>query len=447
MPLPGLALHALLGKQWTIKLSSLAPSERCHCWLRGGRDDGCMVVDPLSSDRREIFVKSGLSHSASGLKRNAVAEPSTLNRRREVGPLGYSSIPEDGTARTLPCSISLPRPVSAINYLPDQVNRPHSMLDANKLDSADMLDRARQSCGKLRVGTGDSVDSLAKAFARAGLGVVPKLAIKFNGASGDYYRFKAQVQTHLEDSHLALNPSRALQFLLDSTEGDALELIKNCTMTRNKTVALRQALDLLEKAFGSKDVEFRELLKQICDGPLIKNEHKALLKFYIGLQGCRVAAENSDALEELNANSTIDALFQRLPWDLRKDLHSRAVRNNLKDRVPKIKIQHKIHYKVIPFDFIMDFVLERAEAANSRWGLLLNTLNQARFLPKTRSERLNTFQASKIEPARKNDAKSGVNVSSLPRPKSCLCCNAESYLLHHCDAFKKKDLPRRQAFV
>ena len=81
------------------------------------------------------------------------------------------------------------------------------MLDANKLDSADMLDRARQSCGKLPGGTGDSVDSLAKAFARAGLGVVPKLAIKFNGASGDYYRFKAQVQTHLEDSHLALNPS------------------------------------------------------------------------------------------------------------------------------------------------------------------------------------------------------------------------------------------------
>ena len=255
----------------------------------GGRDDGCILVDPLSSDRWEIFVKSGFSHSASGLKRNAVAEPSTLNMQREVGPLGYSSIPEDGTARALLCSISLPRPVSAINYLPDQVNRPHSMLDANKLDSADMLDPTRQSCGKLPGGPGDSVDSLAKAFAQAGLGVVPKLAIKFNGASGDYYRLKAQVQTHLEDSHLALNPSRALQFLLDSTEGDALELIKNCTMTRNKTVALRQALDLLEKALGSKDVEFRELLRQICDGPLIKNEHKALLKFYIGRQSCRVA--------------------------------------------------------------------------------------------------------------------------------------------------------------
>ena len=203
-------------------------------------------------------------------------------------------------------------------------------------------------------------------------------------------------------------------------------------MTRDKTVALRQALDMLEKAFGSEDVEFRELLRQICDGPLIKNEHKALLKFYIGLQGCRVAAKNSEALEELNANSTIDALFQRLPWDLREDLHSRAVRNNLKDRVP--------------FNFIMDFVLERAEAANSCWGWLLSTLNQARSPPKTRSVRLNTFQASNIKPAGKNDAKSGVNVSSLPRPKSCLCCNAESHLLHHCDAFKK-NLPRRRAFV
>ena len=219
------------------------------------------------------------------------------------------------------------------------------MFDVNKLDSANMLDRTRQSCGKLPAGTGNSVDSLAKAFARAGLGVVPKLAVKFNGASGDYYRFKVQVQIHLGDSHFALNPNRALQFLVDSTEGDAFELIKHCTMTRNKIVALRQALELLEKAFGSKDVEFRDLLRQICDRPLIKNEHKALLIFFIGLQGCRVAAEKSDALEELNANSAIDALFQRLSWDLRKDLHFRAVRNNLKDRVP--------------FNFIMDFVLER----------------------------------------------------------------------------------------
>ena len=133
----------------------------------GGPDDGRILVDPLStgSDRREIFVNSGFSHSASGLKRNAVAEPSTLNRQREVCPKGYFSIPEDGTARALPCSISLPRPVSAINFSPDQVNRPHSMLDANKLDSTNMLDRTRQSCGKLPGGTVDSVDSLAKAFA------------------------------------------------------------------------------------------------------------------------------------------------------------------------------------------------------------------------------------------------------------------------------------------
>ena len=399
----------------------------------GMRDDDCILVDPSGCDRREIFVKSGVSGSASGLKLDAVAEPSTLNRRKGVGHLGYSSRPDDGIGRALPGGIPLPRPISAINYSSGQVNRPHSTLGASGLDNANMPDGTRQSCGILTGDTGNSVDSLAEAFARAGLGVVPKLAIKFNGASGDYYRFKAQVQTHLEDSHLALNPSRALQFLLDSTEGDALDLIKNCTMTLNKTVALRQALELLERAFGSKDVEFRELLRQICDGPLIKNEHKALLKFYIGLQGCKVAAENSDALEELNANSTIDALFQRLPWDLRKDLHSRAVRNNLKDRVP--------------FDFIVDFVLERAEAANSRWGRLLSMPNQARSQPKSRSVRLNAFQTSNVEPATKNDAKGGVNVASLPRSKSCLCCDSESHLLHQCDAFKKKDLPRRRAFV
>jgi len=98
---------------------------------------------------------------------------------------------------------------------------------------------------------------------------VRKLAVKFSGATGDYYRFKAQVQAHLEESHLSFDPSSALQFLLDSTEVDVLELIKNCFMNRDKTAALHQALELLEKAFGSNDVEFRELLRR----PIVKNEY------------------------------------------------------------------------------------------------------------------------------------------------------------------------------
>ena len=79
---------------------------------------------------------------------------------------------------------------------------------------------------------------------------MPKLAIKFSRASGDYYRFRAQIQAHLEDGNLNLDSNHALQYLLESTEGDARDLIKNCPMIKDKSVALRQALHLLEKAFG-----------------------------------------------------------------------------------------------------------------------------------------------------------------------------------------------------
>ena len=52
-------------------------------------------------------------------------------------------------------------------------------------------------------------------------------------------------------------------------------------MSRDKSAALQQALDLLlEKAFGSGDVEYRELLRQVLEGPGVKKEDRALLKFY-----------------------------------------------------------------------------------------------------------------------------------------------------------------------
>ena len=119
-----------------------------------------------------------------------------------------------------------------------------------------------------------SADSLAQALVRAGLGLIPKLAMKFSGASGDYYGFRTQIQAHLEDGNLALDSSCALQFLLKSTKGDTRGLIKNCPMIRDKSAALQQALDLLlEKAFGSGDVEFHELLRQVLEGPGVKKEH------------------------------------------------------------------------------------------------------------------------------------------------------------------------------
>ena len=59
---------------------------------------------------------------------------------------------------------------------------------------------------------------LSSSLFRAGLGLISKLAMKFSGASGDYYGFRTQIQAHLEDGNLALDSSRALQFLLKSTK-------------------------------------------------------------------------------------------------------------------------------------------------------------------------------------------------------------------------------------
>ena len=124
-------------------------------------------------------------------------------------------------------------------------------------------------------------------------------------------------------------------------------MIKNCSMSRDKSAALQQALDLLlEKAFGSGDVEYCGLLRQVLEGPGVKKEDRALLKFYFALQGCWIAVESSDSMEKLNSNTTVDALFRRLLLELRKELHSRAVKRHFGDRISS--------------EFILNFVLEKA---------------------------------------------------------------------------------------
>ena len=135
-------------------------------------------------------------------------------------------------------------------------------------------------------------------------------------------------------------------------------------MSRDKSAALQQALDLLlEKAFGSGNVEYRGLL-QVLEGPGVKKEDRALLKLYFALQGCWIAVESSDSTEKLNSNTTGDALFRRLLLELRKELHSRAVKHHFGDRISS--------------EFILNFVLEKAEAANSCWWRLLQESTQSR---------------------------------------------------------------------
>ena len=232
---------------------------------------------------------------------------------------------------------------------------------------------------------------------------------------------------------MAFDPNRALQFLLESTKGDPRDLIKNCPMTRNKSAALRQALDLLEKAFGSRDVEFRELLRQVLEGPGVKREHRALLKLYIALQGCWIAAESSDSQEELNSNATVDALFRRLPLELRKNLHSRTVKHNLGDR--------------IPYEFIINFVLEKAEAANSRCERLLQEPTQSRAAAssKPRPVRLNLMQSENTALEAKSEGNYLDNGSR--RARTCICCASKDHLLHRCNIFLRKSVGQRRGLV
>ena len=77
--------------------------------------------------------------------------------------------------------------------------------------------------------------------------------------------------------------------------------------------ALKNALQLLYKAFGSPNVSVKAHIKAATEGPTIRTNERSLRDCYSDLVNCKDVLESAGALQQLIAAAALEGVFARLP--------------------------------------------------------------------------------------------------------------------------------------
>ena len=156
-------------------------------------------------------------------------------------------------------------------------------------------------------------------------GLGPPLELtKFNGDPLLHHKFIRQVEDRILSIYQESDPGHALHLLLDCTTGRAHKLISSCVMYPPDQ-GLNKALSLLYNTFGSPQVAVQVFLDSVCSGETVSNTELGLETFYSDLVNCKIVLEASGAESVLNAVSTAERVFMRLPLNLQEGFAQLAV--------------------------------------------------------------------------------------------------------------------------
>ena len=110
----------------------------------------------------------------------------------------------------------------------------------------------------------------------------------------------------------AATPRMKLQELPFYFEGSALKLIEADVIRKDAKVALREAIQKLEKKFGVRRETALEMLEELLAGkPLGEKDHNALLDFYARLQSIYSLAKETGRSADFEARSVVDAILKK----------------------------------------------------------------------------------------------------------------------------------------
>ena len=279
---------------------------------------------------------------------------------------------------------------------------------------------------------GESVHSLsdiAKMLVRCRGSEAVSEHSKFTGNPLDYFKFIRQVEDRILSLYAESDPAHALHLLLEATSGRAYKLISGCVMLSPEK-GLREALHLLHKAFGSPQVAVRSFIDSVCCGDTISNTEMGLEEFYSDLVNCKVVLEAAGAHNLLNAASTAETIFMRLP-------------NALKEGFVKLALNRGFDMDVVPFDLFIEFVDYKHRLMCSRFGRLLQPSSYkaaARFKAGYKA-RANVVQSA-------SDAVSKHLEREKPIPQVvCSCCDSLGHLISRCETFARMGVVARKEFA
>ena len=277
-----------------------------------------------------------------------------------------------------------------------------------------------------------TVDDLAKILMRCRDVPTPSLEDRFDGDPKLYYRFMYQVEDRILRVYAKSDPGHALHLLAAATRGRARRIIDNCMLNPSPRDALSCALQDLKAAFGSPQRTASALLQQVRNGPVVRATADGLEDLYIDMMACRQGMLAAGAYDELNAYATTEAIFWRLPMDLRKQF-------------VRFTVDHSSPSGRVRFDDVLLFVDQCKKEASSTFGrLLLEPRSTESSYPRNGGSRYTKAKFTRTQALRRTDLASKemspqdakVNVQSRdPKSKLCDCGKPSEHALWKCNKF------------
>ena len=262
---------------------------------------------------------------------------------------------------------------------------------------------------------------------------------RYDGDPLRYHQFIRQVEDRILNIYRQTDPGHALQLLLQSTTGRARKLIENCIMLP-PSEALKEALNLLYRSFGSPDVAIKAHLKRVCEGPPVGTDERHLQDFYTELVNCKMVLESANATHLLNAVSTAEGIFARFPKPYQEKFADLALRRGFS-------------MDVVPFDLFIEFIDRAQRLASSRLGRLMKSA-KGTAAPRQTPGRWNKFKSTQVHVAQVDTEKNTVT-SNVTKPiktesrksKNCAVCDSTTHRTWACEKFNEKSVKDRRMLV
>ena len=250
---------------------------------------------------------------------------------------------------------------------------------------------------------------------------------KFSGSCKDYYQFIGYFDSAIDDT--CTSDAFKLSKLLKACEGEALELVEHCRIMKPKN-AYKYARKKLDDRYGNKDRVVKDWISKVKDGPPIKGgDSKSLLKFSDELLACTATLQSICRLYEVNSTSNIEAVAERLPYQMKINWMERATKiTDKQDREPSFK------------DFAM-FVKEKARVlSNPRYESLLTPKKMAKTLTVQCAD-----QSSNNQVGSPNTSQVFTRQNPV-KPPYCFRCKGDHYI-NTCTEFTRMSAEERLKFV
>ncbi|VDP86242.1 unnamed protein product [Schistosoma mattheei] len=203
-------------------------------------------------------------------------------------------------------------------------------------------------------GSGQSVSNSENTILK-NLCLPKREVLRFNGTPTNYWNFIRNFEEWIGSENIGFRAK--LNYLVQYCDGEAKAAILDCTILEPE-IGYHQALKLLEGMCGQKHVA-RTFIDNWLNFPNIRrNQPDGLRRLSREMQACGLTLEQTNYVSDLNSSRTIETVVLKLPTQIQQEWL-------------------KVAYKIIRggreplFTDLVEFVMEQAGIANTRYGLLV----------------------------------------------------------------------------